>query len=343
MRIGIIGTEQDGRCLGISRFLEQQQAEVVFVDSRSLEDGAAWSFDGSGFRYRGHALDSVAAWYMATYPPALPPGWTDYEEYFLYRDWFVDYMHKREHRHFFMSWLLSLHHRGVPMINPPEHALGQQLKPLELMLARAAGLDTPATLISNDPQAVAEFVKAHDEVIYKPLTGYGHCKQVGAAELQQLERIKAAPVIFQQRARGTSIRATFVDGEMVSAARLPSESLDYRDNADYEAGRQVYESTGLPRTVVERCQTYLASAGLLFAGIDLIETGDGRYVFLEANSSPMYLELEARTQHPITFELCTALLRYANDPQAYQQARAKGRQKQAFVSYALPFGDNLYT
>lgn len=344
MQIGIIGAEQDGRCLGVSRFLESQDAEVIFIDCRSLEAGQAWSFDGQSFVYRGRALDQVSAWYMATYPPALPPLWTDYEEHFLYKDWFVDYMHKREHRTFFLAFLSSLVKRGIPVINPPENMFGQQLKPVELMTARHAGLETPPTLISNDPEAVKAFIQAaQHEVVYKPVSGYGHCKPVTASELKHLERIKTSPVIFQERVTGTAIRATFVDGELVSAARLPSESLDYRDNADYEAGNQVYEPTSLPPAVISACQAYLENMGLLFAGIDLIETADGRHVFLEANSSPMYLELEIKTRHPITFELATALLRHASDPSRYRESRTKGRQLQGFMPYAIPFGENLWT
>ncbi len=344
MQIGIIGSEQDGRCQGIRRFLEAQDTDVLFIDSRSLELGLTWSFDGQSFYYQSHNLDTVSAWYLATYPPALPPVWTDYEEHFLYKDWFVDYMHKREHRTFFLAWLSSLVKRGVPVINPPEHMFGQQLKPLELLTARQTGLDTPATLISNDPAAVRDFVaQAQAPVVYKPVSGYGHCKPVTELELTHLSRIQASPVIFQEQVLGTAIRATFVDGQLVSAARLPSDSLDYRDNANYEAGNQIYEPVILPESLLKACQTYLEQMGLLFAGIDLIETADQRYVFLEANSSPMYLDLEVKTRHPITFELATALLRHANDPKRYHQARVKGRQLQGFMPYAIPFGDDLWT
>ncbi|PKL76104.1 MAG: hypothetical protein CVV27_11995 [Candidatus Melainabacteria bacterium HGW-Melainabacteria-1] len=343
MQIGIIGTQQDKRCQGISQFLEQQGVEAVFVDSCSLQEQAPWSFDGSVWRYLGRDLGTVSAWYMATYPPAMPASWTDYEDHYLYQDWYIDYMHKREHRGFMLAWLSSLVQRGVPVINPPEHMFGQQLKPLELQLAREVGLEIPKTLISNDPEAVRAFVAELPDVVYKPLTGYGICRPVSDAELRQLDRLKASPVIFQQRVQGTAVRATFVDRQLISAARLPSESLDYRNDAEYEAGRQVYQPMQLPEPIVSACQAYLERAGLLFAGIDLIETADGRYVFLEANSSPMYLELEIRTRHPITFELATALLKYANDPKAYGEAKAAGRQKQGFVPYVLPFGKDLWT
>lgn len=343
MQIGIIGTESDLRCQGLERFLSEQDAKVVFVNSRSFEQQEPWSFDGQSFFYKGQLLDQVAAWYFATYPPALPPAWTDFKEHFLYKDWFVNYMQLREHRNFTLAWLLSLQRRGIPIINPPEYAVGQQLKTLELFLARQLGLETPRTLISNDPQQVRTFMQEVEAPVYKPLIGYGHCKPLTQAELPYLERIKAAPVIFQERVPGVAVRVTCVDGQIVSAVKIPSESLDYRDNASYEAGQQIYEPIQLPPEIIKACQQYLAQTGLLLAGIDFMLTPEGRYVFLEANSSPMYIEIEMRTRSPITYEICTCLLKYANDPQAYAQAIQGGRQLQGFVSYSLPFGENLWT
>ncbi|MGV3526086.1 MAG: ATP-grasp domain-containing protein [Candidatus Sericytochromatia bacterium] len=342
MQIGLIGTPEDGRIQGLRRFLEDQDAEVIFVDSHSFQNQEAWCFDAQGYHHRGRSLEDVKAWYMATYPPALPSAWTDYDSHFLYSDWYVDYMHKREHRTFFLSWLLSLSRRGIPMINPPEHAVGIQLKPLELQIARQVGLEIPATLISNAPEQIRAFTQNHSTV-YKPLAGYGTCRPFGELEHQHLERVCASPVIFQERIVGTAVRVTAVDGQLVSCVRIPSESLDYRDNAAYESGQQVYEPTELPSEIAQRCQHYLREAGLLLAGIDLIATPDGRYVFLEANSSPMYLEIERRTRHPITFEICTALLKHANEPARYRSAQTNGRMLQGFTPYVLPFGENLWT
>lgn len=343
MQIGLIGSEEDLRCQGLSRFLEQQDVDVVFVNSRSFEEQQSWSYRNHSYYYQGKCLDQVAAWYMATYPPALPASWTDYQEHYLYKDWFVEYMHKREHRNFLMSWLLSLQRRQIPMINPPEHMVGQQLKPLELEIAHNLGMQTPQTLVSNDPKAILDFVNSVAEPVYKPLVGYGHCHPVTQQEINQIEKVKAAPVIFQNRVRGTSVRVTLVDSQVISAVKIPSESLDYRNNPDYEAGKQVYEPLTLPDELTQKCQAYMQATGLVLAGIDFILTAEGDFVFLEANSSPMYVEIEMRTRAPITYEICTALLKYANGPERYYQMLQAGRQQQGFVSYALPFGQNLWT
>lgn len=346
MKIGIIGSEADGRCKALARFLASQQAESFFVDNHSLEDGVPWSFDGQAFFYKGHNLDQVAAWFLATYPPLLPPAWSDYQQHFLYRDWFVEYMQKREHKSLFLAWLCSLVHQGVPVINPPEHGLGMQLKPLELLLAQRQGLRTPRTLISNDPQAVRAFIEelsGQGQVVFKPSAGGSLCKPVTPEVLQKLALIRSAPVTFQEQVKGQAVRVTAVDGQVVSAVRLLSDHLDYRNDPKYENQQLVYEQVRLPEAVAKGCLELIRSYGLIYSGIDLIETPEGEYVFLEANCSPLYLDIELRANAPITAEICVALLKYANDPAAYQQTIRQGRQQQSLVSYALPFGDDLWT
>ncbi|MBF2052817.1 MAG: hypothetical protein IGS03_05045 [Candidatus Sericytochromatia bacterium] len=343
MKIGLIGSDDDGRCQALARFLNSQNAEVVWVHNRSLNQQKAWHFDGRDFYYQGQNLSPVAAWFMATYPPALPEAWTDYQDYYLYRDWYVDYMHKREHRGFFLAWLLSLGHRGVPVMNPPEHAIGMQLKPIELMLAAEEGLRTPRTLISNDPERVREFVASLPEVVFKPSLGGSLCRPVDEAVMQRLDQLRSAPVTFQERIQGTPVRLTLVDGEPVSCVKLLSDHLDYRNDPEYEAGRITYEQLSLPTEVLDACRRTVQRYGMLFSGIDLMHTAEGEYVFLEANCSPLYLDIELRAKDPITAELALALLRHANDPARYQQALAAGRQSRGFVSYAMPFGEDLWT
>jgi len=343
MQIGIIGTQEDGRCQALAKFLNSQDAEVVFINSRSLDQGQAWSFDGQSFYFEGQNLDPVAAWFMATYPSALPAVWTDYQEHYLYRDWYVEYMHKREHKGFFLAWLLSLGQRGIPVINPPEHAVGMQLKPVELLIAKQEGLLTPRTLISNDPARVRAFAQEVSEVVFKPALGGSLCRPLDQQMLARLEQIKASPVTFQERITGIPVRVTVVDGQIVSAVKLLSEYLDYRNDPSYQAGEITYQAVDLPLEVAQACLRTIQRYGLIFSGIDLMLTPNGDYVFLEANCSPLYLDIELRAEAPITAELCVALLKYANDPQRYQQALSQDRQLTSFVSYALPFGDELWT
>ena len=55
------------------------------------------------------------------------------------------------------------------------------------------------------------------------------------------------------------------------------------------------------------------------------------------------VELEQQTGHPITAELCTALLKYANAPEYYEKAQAAQRQQQSLLKYRMPFGQDIWS
>ena len=57
----------------------------------------------------------------------------------------------------------------------------------------------------------------------------------------------------------------------------------------------------------ECCRRIARRLDLLWAGLDFRLTPGGRYVFLEANPSPMFLGFEARSGLPLT-EALTELL-----------------------------------
>ena len=343
MHVGIIGVPGDPRVDSLERFLKAQQSDVIVVNSRSFSEQQSWAFDGEHTWYQNQNLSQARAWCLFTYPPTFPRMWTDFEDYFLYRDWYEDYMHKREHRSFLVAWLLSLGHRGIPVLNPPEHGVGLQYKPVELELARQEGLTCPKTLITNDPDRVREFLKAVPEVVYKPAFGGSECRPVGEKELANLEQLRVSPVTFQECIRGKSIRVMVVDGQVVSAVRLMSDYLDYRSDPDYVAGKTVYEPVELPTELLAAAVRVVERYGLYFSGIDFIETAEGEYVFLEANASPMYMDIEQRAEHPITAEICAALLKHANNPEAYTRALQNRRHRRGLMSYVMPGFENVWT
>ena len=56
----------------------------------------------------------------------------------------------------------------------------------------------------------------------------------------------------------------------------------------------------LPDEVVAQCRRAARTCGLQFVGIDIKRAPDGRWVFLELNSSPIYLDVEWKLGHPIS-------------------------------------------
>jgi glutathione synthase/RimK-type ligase-like ATP-grasp enzyme len=197
-----------------------------------------------------------------------------------------------------------------PVLNPPAPGLGIQNKPAQLLLLRAAGVPVPETLITDDPAAVRAFAAA-GPAVFKPVTGGALAKPLTPDMLKDLDLIQAAPVIFQRFAPGVDLRATLVDDWIVSAVRVetPSGTADPRTDPHYSAEAGAYREVELPDVVREALLSARRALGLRFLGVDLRLDPDDptRFVVLEANPSPAFLDVERKLRHPISEALLAAL------------------------------------
>ena len=178
-----------------------------------------------------------------------------------------------------------------------------QTKPAALSMVAQAGVPTPATLLTNDPDEVLRFVKVHPRCIHKPVQGGSHTRRLTAEHLtdEHLERLALAPITLQEEVPGTNIRV-FIAGERTFAAEIRTDAIDFRDDES-----AAVLATTVPPSVEAFCRTAAELLKLKWTGIDLRRTPEGRYVFLEANPSPMFITFERLSGLPLTDAL-TALL-----------------------------------
>ena len=167
----------------------------------------------------------------------------------------------------------------------------------------------PRTLLSNDPDAVRAFAAEVKEVIFKPLMG-GAVTRLLSEVMDELDAVRSSPVIFQQRIHGDDLRVMLAGDTVVScvAIRTPVQHLDFRDDPAYNGGEARYEDVELPEAIAQQCRRAARLNGLLFAGIDIKRTPAGEYVFLELNSSPIYLDVERKLGHPISAAIAKLLV-----------------------------------
>lgn len=178
-------------------------------------------------------------------------------------------------------------------------------KPLQLSKAKQIGVTIPATLITNNPDQVKEFVEAHEKVIFKPVYGGAHTKLVTEAHLEphRLDlALSISPVTIQEYIPGTNIR-TYVIGESVYSAEIRSPALDFREDLESEL-----IPIDLPESVEKQCLAILKAFMLDWTAIDWRVKPTGEYVFLEANPSPMFIHFERHTRFPITQKLVNLLM-----------------------------------
>ncbi len=340
MEIGIFGSREDSQCKLLDKALTRRGVKVVLVESSAINHGEDFSYADGHFYYQGKILDEVKAWFLRYVMSPLPPIFRADEEYVLFEDWFNEYMHRQERYSFELAMVLSWGARGIPVVNPPENGGVLQIKTFQLDMARKSGLNIPRTLVTNHKQRVLDFKAEVGDIVYKPSMGGGLCRPFGDVAMKELDLLTASPVIFQEQVKGVAVRVTIVGEEVVSCVRIPSTYLDYRENPAYQRGDQIYPAEFLPEEVRINSIALMRECGLLFSGIDFVLQDDGRWVFLEANSSPIYQDIEYKTHVSITDALADYLLLLANDPGRYKEAVKQAVRTKSFVKYSIGSGSN---
>ena len=207
-------------------------------------------------------------------------------------------------------------------INHPEKIVTTDYKPLQLKVAGDCGLEIPASLLTNEPDAVFDFFEqCQGQMIYKTLSGGLIMSESGEAVSiytsrvtlddlhRESERVRSTACLFQELVpKKVELRITMVGNQVFSAAisyRDPDQAaLDWRtayQNLQYN----VYH---LPEEVCYKCLLFVQKLGLSFAAIDMIVTPDDRHVFLEANACGQWGWIQNATGLPICETLVDLLV-----------------------------------
>jgi glutathione synthase/RimK-type ligase-like ATP-grasp enzyme len=265
--------------LDLLRFPEQLRLSLgdrtgaVFVDGEPLRPAAVYVRDLGLFplrrRLRGQTADDLADQDMR-------------------RDWRRTLIAVRERDDMVHAVALRWEQDGVPLYNGAMARL-RCTKPFQLALLHGAGLPVPDTLWSNDPAAVRAFSGGR-AIAYKPVTGGALTQELVPADLEdaRLALLAAAPVTFQALLPGEDVRVYVLDDEVIAALRIEARTLDFR------GGEPRVVPIELPDVTREQCRQAARLLGLRFTGIDLKRDAGGVLRFLECNTSPMFVGLDAQ-------------------------------------------------
>jgi len=200
---------------------------------------------------------------------------------------------KNEARRAFLSLLSVLNckwvNRKETIVRVSSNKLYQQ------QIAQQCGLTTPETLVSNDPESVVTFAKEKNGLLLKTL-GYIKLDALGndflyseRFTLEELSSsrtaIQACPVFAQQYVEKRYEYRVMVIGNQVLACRIDSQAspMTKTDWRHYDFDNVEHLRAELPIGVQERLVRFMQAIGLNYGAIDLIETPEGDYVFLEVN------------------------------------------------------------
>lgn len=297
--IVILGGEEDEHASFMREHLAASGCDVELLDSRWFPTAMQIAYDPASGRgsFRlpsGRLLDmaEIHSVYWRNYFGVGGPELPDEDQAWIASN---------DSRSLLESLLVQL---PVRWVNGWEAFQLHQTKAVQFArVSNKLSVPVPPTLLTNDAQAVREFVESHQRCIVKPVQGGDHTVPLTAGELtlDRLDNLRLTPITVQAEVPGTNIRV-FVAGDRVLACEVRSRTLDYR--ADAEPELLVHH---LPPEIVAMSRQIARELLLLWTGIDFRLTPEGRYVFLEANPSPMFLGFEDQTGLPLT-ECLTELL-----------------------------------
>ena len=294
MRFCVVGRNSDPLSTHTEAVARARGHEVLQV---SLREPAA--FDGTSWLVRGEDLGAYDGFVVRQVPAAHallgPP-----DEARTGADWFRLGMAQQERVTFAVSALMDLELQGKRIVNPPLASAPYDHKPLQLAVFQRAGLPIPRTLVTSWPEAVRIFEADVGELVAKPAAGGAEAALLDDGTRAKLPAIEDAPAIFQERVRGADVRVTLVGGRVISSVIIESDTLDYRSGDAYRAGDARYLDHPLPRAAEDLCVRAAALCHHVLSGVDLKLRADGGYTLLEANSAPVYLDIEQKTGAPIT-------------------------------------------
>jgi glutathione synthase/RimK-type ligase-like ATP-grasp enzyme len=298
MNILILGNSEELHITHVQKALTQAGVKVEYLNTSEFITGMnlSWQPDtqqgylslANGYRFNLQDIHSVF-WHSFGNIPM--PSFQDTAYHAIYNA---------------MSTLRSvMQGASIRWINSWQAYQFHQEKPLQLKRIKEIGVKIPSTLISNDPQAILEFVKSHEKLTFKPVYGSSCTRPITETYFDR-DRLSLAlcfsPVKIQEYNPGTNIRV-YVIGESIYSAEICSPSLDIVDSREAQI-----IPIELPQTIQHQCRAIAKAFSLEWAAIDWRLNMRGEYIFLEANPSPKFLDFEYQTGFPITQTLVNLLM-----------------------------------
>jgi len=287
MSILVVGSPQDPQAKRVAKAIRNAGVEPIYLNSAAFPERAKMSMEDGVLRIGATRYGKLKAVYLRGFHAHVSSE--DHERDMRERPQGL-MAQMDEKLSFLTSAMLTFESQGIPVVNGPWANAQHSNKPYQLALLKHAGLRVPAWIATNDPAAVRRFVKKHGAVVYKPLSGGATVRAVEQQDLSRdrLAALQYAPVLFQKRIDGVSVRAYVAGNKVFAAAELHSTELDYRRKEDAVIATKV--SAEERRMVVAAAK----ACNMRFSGVDFIRGARKPYL-LECNPSPMFAVFEDKT------------------------------------------------
>jgi hypothetical protein len=295
----IVSSPDDVHARVVSEKLKSSGEQVAFLDTLRCAEHTRLRYRVGGENDKSLILsdgrmiphhDICTVWMRRPYPPRLREVLDPRDRQFAQAEWRIA----------LDGLFLALDARFV---NPRKNELNAA-KPHQLELARRVGLKVPDTLITNDPDAVRDFLHCHGErVVHKAMTAPSHrlldTRRWTRDDWADLADLPLAPTIFQELIAGPGdVRTTVVGKRTFSALIATAQGQAEVDSRlDADAPCTPFE---LSSDTEQQILDLMQELGLLYGTVDLKLTDDGGLVFFEINPQGQFLYIEILTGLPIS-------------------------------------------
>jgi RimK-like ATP-grasp domain len=205
-------------------------------------------------------------------------------------------------------------------VNDPNSMNQTRSTSLQFSAAARVGLAVPRTVITSDRDQVEAFRVQVGEIVVKPLAhpmawsdgaeaGFLHTTVLSRREIAGLPIGLGHHALFQERLRPIREYRVMVVGSHVTACalnRVPSDLPDWR--RELGDGIAPWAVVDLPCKVAESLVLLMNALHLSYGAVDLMESEDGKWFFLEVNSSGSYLWLERALGLSVSEQIADLLL-----------------------------------
>jgi glutathione synthase/RimK-type ligase-like ATP-grasp enzyme len=194
------------------------------------------------------------------------------------------------------------------VVNPPATWELHGEKPFEMAACLRLGLAVPRTRSTSSASALLDLPALVGGWIRKGLVGgYGYTQAFAPPRSAEEARALLAdgPLLVQERHPGENVRAFVVGREVVGAAEvIPADPAEIDSRRETARVRRV----ALPEEAGRAALAATRRFGLLFSAVDFQrEAGTGRFVLLECNSAPFFVEFERRAGVDVSSALADLL------------------------------------
>ena len=211
-----------------------------------------------------------------------------------------------------------------PFINNLDSNRRASSKALQHHVARRCQLSVPETYIGNDPHEAEKFASGiwnkgnrcctkNIESSHVAINGVKHARLThffSEGDLPDLSGLAICPMIFQEYIEKRFEYRVTVVGNEVFSCRIDSQSaggataVDWRN---YAIPSTPHHAVQLDQSLEEKLVRLVGELGLTYGAIDLIESPEGEFYFLEVNSMGQWLWIEDLTELPISMSIARHL------------------------------------